>query len=792
MASNWAIVIGINEYRFLQPLKYAKRDAEAMQNFLMQEAKFDRIFLFTDDSPPIGSKPTEPFRANLLRVLRQIFATPFMKDGDNFWFFFSGHGIPHNGQDYLMPLDGDPEDIENTGISTNTITNYLRSCGADNAVMILDACRSSGKKSGEGIGRQTEAEARQTGVISFFSCSPDQYSYELEAITQGAFTYALLEGLGIRGRCATVERLNQYLENRVPNLVSQYLGGTRQIPYTIAEPLNRSHLILMPQHASLSDIATLKIDAYRAQMNQSWNLAQRLWIRVNAAASGQDMEAIEALQNLSIQRHTEPSSSQLGSRHISASSKSATESSEFSPSDTRRLDAAMPKTCKVGQRTEVRVMIALPNSAGLKNYLPDWTEAGDLISKKDAIESQFPFTFPVNSVTGKPEPTNIFISITASDFDVEQATRNLYLSPNQDSGVVTFLITPRIPHQRGRVIIEVFEDSQKKVHLGSLTLITEVVEQQRALTKVIWQLVSLSPRRLSQPFPNQLEPGVESPFPNQLEPGVESPSFEQYDRNASAPNPPRSYLRRVNYAKWGVIVTAAIGIPGAIATLIQSPELSCQVGMTISECVIPQKTVEFVVQAETGEPLSNVQIVAIAAKGAPETQHTDAKGYVKVNIPSKGNVRITLIKKGYPTQDFTINLANDSDTIKIIRLSSSSNLEKDGDVTWELKQCTREKNNVSCSFLLTTTNERVPYAFWLGNRSKMTDYHGYEYFSSKGTFVGNKAIAGSVISHEIQTGAEYAVSIDFAEIPTSVVEVNSLIVENAAGNPIRFDNIHFK
>lgn len=306
MASNWAIVIGINEYRFLQPLKYAKRDAEAIRTFLVQEAKFDRVFLFTDDSPAVSGKPTEPFRANLLRVLRQIFTTPFMQNGDNFWFFFSGHGIPHNGQDYLMPLDGDPEDIENTGISTNTITNYLRSCGADNAVMILDACRSGGKKSGEGIGRQTESEARQTGVISLFSCSPDQYSYELEAIAQGAFTYALLEGLGIRGRCATVERLNQYLQHRVPELVHQQLGRVRQIPYTIAEPLNRAHLILMPQYASLTDIATLKNDAYRAQIKQEWDSAQRLWIRVNAAASGQDMEAIEALQNLVSQRHTRP------------------------------------------------------------------------------------------------------------------------------------------------------------------------------------------------------------------------------------------------------------------------------------------------------------------------------------------------------------------------------------------------------------------------------------------------------------------------------------------------------
>lgn len=197
-----------------------------------------------------------------------------------------------------MPLDGDPEDIENTGISTNTITNYLRSCGADNAVMILDACRSGGKKSGEGIGRQTEAEARQTGVISFFSCSPDQYSYELEAIGQGAFTYAFLEGLGIRGKCATVERLNQYLEHRVPALVSQHLSRVRQIPYTIAEPVTRSHLILISQHATLTDIATLKNDAYQAEVNQDFSLAEQLWIRVLAAASGQDVEAVKALQRM--------------------------------------------------------------------------------------------------------------------------------------------------------------------------------------------------------------------------------------------------------------------------------------------------------------------------------------------------------------------------------------------------------------------------------------------------------------------------------------------------------------
>ena len=62
--------------------------------------------------------------------------------------------------------------------------------------------------------------------------------------------------------------------------------------------------ILMPQYASPADIATLKNDAYRAERKQDWDLAQQLWIQVLAAASGQDMEAIEALQKLAVQRHT--------------------------------------------------------------------------------------------------------------------------------------------------------------------------------------------------------------------------------------------------------------------------------------------------------------------------------------------------------------------------------------------------------------------------------------------------------------------------------------------------------
>jgi formylglycine-generating enzyme required for sulfatase activity/uncharacterized caspase-like protein len=309
MARNKAIVVGINQYRFLQQLSYAKRDAELMRHFLMERAGFEQVFLFTDDSPPEGGKPTEPFRSNLERILRQTAQQPSLAEGSNFWFFFSGHGMRHENRDYLMPLDGDPEDVARSGIATQEITDRLRRCGADNIVMILDACRNQSRKSGEGIGRQTEAEARRTGVISIFSCSPEQYSYELESIGQGAFTAALLEGLDVRGRCATIERLNQYLQRRVPDLVRQVYPNAQQNPYLIAEPLERTHLILMPQYANLAEIATLKNDAYKAETRRDWKRAKQLWIQVLAAASGQDMDAIEAFERIALQSGISPPSS---------------------------------------------------------------------------------------------------------------------------------------------------------------------------------------------------------------------------------------------------------------------------------------------------------------------------------------------------------------------------------------------------------------------------------------------------------------------------------------------------
>ena len=301
MTKNFAITIGINKYEHIdRPLNYAASDAEKVRDFLLSEADFDQVFCYSDYSPSINNISTRPTRSGLLRLLKVTFEKEFMGAGDNFWFFFSGHGARVKGIDYIIPSDAFIEDIESSAISVNYIIQRLQRCGADNVVLILDACREQGdniSKDIKGVGEQTEKEAREKGVITICSCSPNEYSWELKDLQQGVFTYALLEGLGSKGKKATVERLNEHLKYRVKELAK---SQGKQTPSIMADPIEKSHLILMPKYATKSDISMLKNYCYQAQVDENFELAESLWIRV--LETGVDRDAIKALQKIAIQK----------------------------------------------------------------------------------------------------------------------------------------------------------------------------------------------------------------------------------------------------------------------------------------------------------------------------------------------------------------------------------------------------------------------------------------------------------------------------------------------------------
>ncbi|NET61946.1 MAG: SUMF1/EgtB/PvdO family nonheme iron enzyme [Symploca sp. SIO2E6] len=298
MDKNWAIIVGINHYTHFQSPKYAKQDAQSIRDFAEQEADFERVFLFTEDSPPISTNvtpmPTQPTLANLGHFLRLQFDKSLLEAGDNLWFFFIGHGLRYNERDYLLLLDTNPDDPTKSGLHLKDLTQQLRRSGADNVLLLLDAGPNQGPLVGEGIGKE-----QQPGVVTIYSCLPNERAYAIESLQQGSFTYAMLEALRLQGKdnCATVERLDQYLRHRVPEINHQY-HQPPQTPHTIAEPWGQHHLILLPQHATPRDIETLKMDALRAEAEGNRQLAMQLWIRVNVAAAGADMEVIKAFQRI--------------------------------------------------------------------------------------------------------------------------------------------------------------------------------------------------------------------------------------------------------------------------------------------------------------------------------------------------------------------------------------------------------------------------------------------------------------------------------------------------------------
>jgi formylglycine-generating enzyme required for sulfatase activity/uncharacterized caspase-like protein len=276
---NEAIVIGINNYHYFPRLMYAQQDALAMREFLEMQAGFDRVYYFAEDASNLNSTLMMPTRANLRRMMQELFARPFMGKGDTFWFFFSGHGRRDGERDFLMPIDGDPQDVAQTGISLAQISEWLRGCGADNVVIITDSCRHIERRDGsERIQEQQNSRnnafisrkeinkkdiSSGTGVITIFSCRPDQASYEFRQLGQGAFTKALLEGLGETGACETVAQLDEYLKRRVLEILQDQ--GTSpelvQSPYITAEPSNKSNLVLRPQY--------LKSDLFQSQVATS-------------------------------------------------------------------------------------------------------------------------------------------------------------------------------------------------------------------------------------------------------------------------------------------------------------------------------------------------------------------------------------------------------------------------------------------------------------------------------------------------------------------------------------------
>jgi Caspase domain len=254
MKHHACIAIGINQYQLLQPLSYAQEDAEALHGFLTEEAGFapDGCLLMTDSSPSLWGQSTYPNRENILKLTESLCAE-HLQHGDLLWCFFSGYGVSYEGKDYLMPADGNPADIQGTGIPVELLLNTLKNAPTETVLVLVDMNRSQTVKAGETIGTQTAELARELEIPTVLSCRPNQVSRETSALRQGFFTTALLEGLR-SGQCMTLKGLDRFLSDRLPELCDHHLRP-KQEPLMVVNPPGKAHLVILPDAAGMPTAA---------------------------------------------------------------------------------------------------------------------------------------------------------------------------------------------------------------------------------------------------------------------------------------------------------------------------------------------------------------------------------------------------------------------------------------------------------------------------------------------------------------------------------------------------------
>jgi hypothetical protein len=190
-----AVVIGVQRYREKLPAAdFAASDARLVARYLTGAAGFkpENVVTLVDDQAAKSDfeKYFERWLPNRVGASDEVFI------------YFSGHGAPDptSGNAFLVPYDGDPTYLEQTGYSLSRMYAQLEKLPAKKVTVVLDSCFS-----GAG-GRSVIAKGAKPLVVSasvevprkltvLSASEGNQISHSYDAKGHGLFTFFLLKGL---------------------------------------------------------------------------------------------------------------------------------------------------------------------------------------------------------------------------------------------------------------------------------------------------------------------------------------------------------------------------------------------------------------------------------------------------------------------------------------------------------------------------------------------------------------------------------------------------------------------
>ena len=215
-----ALVIGNAAYAN-RPLKNSRNDAEAMARRL-RELNYE-VSLVTDAGRKAMGQAVDQFIDRL-------------GTGDVALFYYSGHGMQVEGENYLIPVDfqGQSEtDVRYDAHPAGRIEERMEKSGAQLSILVLDACRDnpfrgSGRSAAGGLAAMNAGR----GTFIAFATAPGRTASDNPDGRYGLFTQYLLDALAAPGL-----GLNDVFD-LVREKVDSASGG-KQLPWTLSSVVGR-------------------------------------------------------------------------------------------------------------------------------------------------------------------------------------------------------------------------------------------------------------------------------------------------------------------------------------------------------------------------------------------------------------------------------------------------------------------------------------------------------------------------------------------------------------------------
>jgi hypothetical protein len=238
----YALVVGISAYGNADyNLNYAAKDARDFAAALLNQkgGLYGEVTLRT---LPDGAASARAIREGLDWLTKQV------TNRDVGLVYLAGHGVlDERERFYFLAADSDTAQLRATAVPREDIQDALNAL-AGKALLFLDACHSgavAGASKTRGVmdinSVVNEFTRSERGVVVFTASTGRQTSQESNAWGNGAFTMAVIEGLGVPGKKAladfrgdgkiTTSALDLYVSERVKALT----GGT-QSPVMIRPP----------------------------------------------------------------------------------------------------------------------------------------------------------------------------------------------------------------------------------------------------------------------------------------------------------------------------------------------------------------------------------------------------------------------------------------------------------------------------------------------------------------------------------------------------------------------------